>query len=108
MPALAPRPHRARPRPTTHPGDPMTDEQATELVHYASADGIGTITLDSPRNRNALSRRLVTGLFDALDRAEEDAEARVVVIRSSERVFCSGADLTEASAHGMEEGTRAL
>jgi enoyl-CoA hydratase/carnithine racemase len=77
-------------------------------VHYECVDGVGTITLDSPRNRNALSRRLVTELFDALDRAEEDLDARVVLIRSSERVFCSGADLGEASAGGMEEGTRAL
>ena len=32
----------------------MTDE----LVHVAVADGVATITLDSPANRNALSRRL--------------------------------------------------
>ncbi|MCW2809129.1 MAG: enoyl-CoA hydratase [Marmoricola sp.] len=82
----------------------MTDD----LVHYEVADGIATITLDSPKNRNALSRRLVTGLFDALDRAEEAAEAKVVLIRSADRVFCSGADLSEAADGGMEEGTRAL
>lgn len=78
-----------------------------ELVHYAIADGIGTITLDSPKNRNALSRQLVTELFDALERAAAD-ESHVVLLRSADRVFCSGADLSEASAGGMEEGTRAL
>jgi enoyl-CoA hydratase/carnithine racemase len=88
---------------TTTPGEAVTDE----LVHYDLADGVATITLDSPHNRNALSRQLVTELFDALDRAEEEPEARVVVIRSADRVFCSGADLSEA-ASGMEEGTRAL
>ena len=31
-----------------------------ELVHYAVADSVATITLDSPHNRNALSRQLVT------------------------------------------------
>src|SRR6476619_1718455 len=85
----------------------MTDEQP-ELVHYEAADGVATITLDSPHNRNALSRRLVTALFDALDRAEDEAEARVVLIRSADRVFCSGADLTEAAGEGMDEGTKAL
>lgn len=79
----------------------------TELVHYEVRDGVGTITLDSPHNRNALSRRLVTELFDRLGRATED-ESRVVVIRSADRVFCSGADLSEAAAGGMEEGARAL
>ena len=38
----------------------MTDE----LVHYAVADAVATITLDSPHNRNALSRQLVTELFE--------------------------------------------
>jgi enoyl-CoA hydratase/carnithine racemase len=82
----------------------MTDE----LVHYDLVDGVATITLDSPHNRNALSRQLLTELFDALDRAEADTSARVLLIRSAHRVFCSGADLSEASQGGMEEGTRAL
>ena len=44
----------------------------TELVHYEVADRIATITLDSPHNRNALSRQLVTELFERLDRADQD------------------------------------
>ncbi len=79
-----------------------------ELVHYDLADGIATITLDSPKNRNALSRQLLAELFDALDRSGEDDGARVVLLRSADRVFCSGADLGEASADGMVEGARAL
>jgi enoyl-CoA hydratase/methylglutaconyl-CoA hydratase len=80
----------------------------TELVHYALADGVATITLDSPHNRNALSRQLVTELFDRLDQAEADGDARVVLIRSADRVFCSGADMAEAAEGGMEDGARAL
>lgn len=79
-----------------------------ELVHYAAADGIGTITLDSPHNRNALSRQLVAELFARLDRAADDPEARVVLLRSADRVFCSGADLSEASGGSMKEGAGAL
>lgn len=74
------------------------------LVTYAVADDVATITLDSPHNRNALSRQLVTELLAALERAGSDDAARVVVLRSSARVFCSGADLSEAAAGGMEEG----
>jgi enoyl-CoA hydratase/methylglutaconyl-CoA hydratase len=80
----------------------------TELVHYACDDGIATVTLDSPRNRNALSRQLVGELFAGLDRAAADSAARVVVLRSADRVFCSGADLTEAATGSMEEGARAI
>lgn len=80
----------------------------TELVHYEVIGGIATITLDSPHNRNALSRQLVGELFERLDRAAEDEGARVVVLRSAERVFCSGADLSEAATGSMEEGARAI
>lgn len=79
----------------------------TELVHYGVADGVGTITLDSPHNRNALSRQLIGELFASLEAAQGD-DSRVVVIRSADRVFCSGADLSEAAAGGMEDGARAL
>ncbi len=79
----------------------------TELVHHDVADGVGTITLDSPHNRNALSRQLVTELLAALEAARSDDSA-VVVLRSADRVFCSGADLSEATEGAMEKGTRAL
>ena len=85
----------------------MADTPA-ELVHYDVADQVATITLDSPHNRNALSRQLVGELFERLERADADPEVRVVVLRSSGRVFCSGADLSEASTTPMEEGARAI
>ena len=82
---------------------------AEELVHYDLGDeGLATITLDSPHNRNALSRQLVTELVERLERAEADPGCRVVLLRSSGRVFCSGADLAEASTGGMEEGARRI
>jgi enoyl-CoA hydratase/methylglutaconyl-CoA hydratase len=80
----------------------------TELVHYEAADEVATITLDSPHNRNALSRSLVQGLFDGLDRAERDDAVKVVLLRSGDRVFCSGADLSEATGEGMAEGARRI
>jgi enoyl-CoA hydratase/carnithine racemase len=83
-------------------------EDTPELVHYAVSDGVGTITLDSPHNRNALSRQLITELFAHLETADADTQVKVVVIRAEGKVFCSGADLSEASADGMEEGARVL
>ena len=79
-----------------------------DLVHLEVAGGVATVTLDSPHNRNALSRQLVSELFDRLDRAEGDDEVKVVLLRSADRVFCSGADLSEASADGMVEGARTI
>lgn len=80
----------------------------SELVHLEVADGVATVTLDSEHNRNALSRQLVTELADRLARADADLAVRAIVVRSAHRVFCSGADLSEAASGGMEEGARAL
>lgn len=80
----------------------------SELVRLEVSDGAATITLDSPHNRNALSRALVGGLAQALTDTAADDAAKVVVLRSSGRVFCSGADMSEAAEHGMEEGARGL
>jgi methylglutaconyl-CoA hydratase len=68
------------------------------LVRVAGDGGVATITLDSPRNRNALSRRLVTELREALTTALGDDGVRVVVLTGTGTVFCAGADLKEQSA----------
>ncbi|MDO9354700.1 MAG: enoyl-CoA hydratase-related protein [Solirubrobacteraceae bacterium] len=81
---------------------------ATELVHLTVDGAVATITLDSPHNRNALSRQLVTELADRLGRAEADESVRVAVVTSADRVFCSGADLSEASSDGMSVGVQAI
>lgn len=83
----------------------MADE---EVVHLDISDGIATITLDSPRNRNALSRQLTSGLGDHLETALGDPGARAVVLTHTGTVFCAGADLKEsreanvAKAEGRE------
>ena len=74
-----------------------------ELVHYRVDDHVATLVLDSQHNRNALSARLVRELYDGLGRAEQDDDVRVVLVRAEGRTFCSGADLSEARADGMEQ-----
>ena len=73
----------------------MPDDDAA-LVRTSTDGGITTITLDSPRNRNALSRRLLAGLDAALASALDDDSVRAVVLDHTGPVFCSGADLAEA------------
>jgi enoyl-CoA hydratase/methylglutaconyl-CoA hydratase len=79
-----------------------------ELVHYDVAGPVATITLDSPHNRNALSQQLVSELMDRLERADADDSVLAVRLQSADRVFCSGADLSEATTVGMEEGGRRM
>jgi methylglutaconyl-CoA hydratase len=70
---------------------------ADELVHYRVTGGVGTITLDSPRNRNALSAQVRRELSAHLDAALADEQVRVVVLDHTGPVFCSGMDLKEAT-----------
>lgn len=74
-----------------------------ELVHLNVAGGVGTITLDSTANRNALSRQLLEELTSHLHSAIADAAVRVVVLTGSGTVFCSGADLKEQRAANEAE-----
>ncbi|WP_026449176.1 enoyl-CoA hydratase-related protein [Actinopolyspora mortivallis] len=69
---------------------------ADELVHRVVDNGIATITLDSPHNRNALSRRLRHELLEALDGALADPEVRLIVLAHTGSVFCAGMDLKES------------
>ncbi|MFT4127405.1 MAG: enoyl-CoA hydratase family protein [Gordonia sp. (in: high G+C Gram-positive bacteria)] len=77
----------------------MTDTP-TEVVHLTVTDGIATLTLDSPRNRNALGSALVEQLAAGLAAASADPAARAVVLTHTGGTFCAGADLTEALARG--------
>src|SRR5262245_57556753 len=69
----------------------MTDE----VVHLERTPGVATITLDSPHNRNALSRQVVAELDQRLNEALDDPDVRVIVLTGAGPVFCSGADLKE-------------
>lgn len=79
-----------------------------ELVHLSVADGVATITLDSPHNKNALSQQLTGELLAHLEAAGADDAVRVIVVRSALDVFCSGADLSEATTVGMEVGAQRM
>jgi enoyl-CoA hydratase len=68
----------------------------TELVRYDAGRDVATITLDSPRNRNALSARLVSELSARLAEAGTEPGTRAVVLTHTGRVFCAGADLAAA------------
>ena len=78
------------------------------LVHYRVDDHVASLVLDSQHNRNALSRQLVSELYDGLATAEGDDDVKVVLVRAEGRTFCSGADLSEASDQGMEQAAGVL
>ena len=74
------------------------------LVETALDAGVMTITLADEENRNALSTRLLAELIAALDAADDDPDARVVVLTNKGPVFCAGADLSERSSGSAGTG----
>ena len=71
-----------------------TGSQATEdVIQYEVEGGVATIWLNRPQVKNCINWTLLMGLGEMLDRAEEDDDVRVVVIRGRGNTFCAGADL---------------
>jgi len=71
--------------------------------------GILCLTLNRPEKRNALDDATVEALSRELERADLDAEVRVVLVRGAGKDFCAGADLAEllASADDSAEQNEA-
>lgn len=63
------------------------------IVLYEVHERVAYITLNRPDKRNALNQALIEALDDAFVRAEQDARAKVVVLRARGQTFCAGADL---------------
>ncbi len=65
-----------------------------QSVTYDTKDHIGTITLNRPEKRNALNTHVWEALDRAIGMAEEDPDARVVMVRGKGKSFCAGLDLS--------------
>lgn len=81
---------------------------AAPLVRVSTAGVVTTLELDSPHNRNALSQRLMAELAQGLAEAAKDPAVRVVVLGHTGKVFCAGADLSEATGADPTVGPRGL
>jgi enoyl-CoA hydratase len=64
-------------------------------VLYERSGLTGYITLNRPHVLNAMNDDWIHALVEAAQKARDDADARVVVIRGGGRAFCAGADLKE-------------
>jgi len=73
-------------------------EAESEFVQYEVADGVATLWLNRPEVKNCVNWGLLTQLGEALERAEEDEDVRVVLVRGRGRTFCAGADLNMLDA----------
>lgn len=71
--------------------------------------GIGIVTLNRPDRHNAFDDVTIVELLQALAEMAADERVRVVVISSTGKSFCAGADLDwmkRAAGYGVEENQR--
>jgi methylglutaconyl-CoA hydratase len=64
-----------------------------KYIEYALQDRIAYITLNRPEKSNALCFDLVSELKVAFKAAEEDPEAKIIILKANGDAFCAGADL---------------
>jgi len=71
--------------------------------------GVGIVTLNRPDRHNAFDDETIAELADAMGRMTSDGAVRVVVISSTGKSFCAGADLNwmqRAAGYSLEENQR--
>ncbi len=73
----------------------MAQSDESELL-YRVADGIGWITLNRPRARNALTFAMYEGLAEICGRAPQEGDAKVlVIVGAGEKAFAAGTDISQ-------------
>jgi enoyl-CoA hydratase/carnithine racemase len=65
----------------------------SEPVLLDVEDGVATLTLNRPDNRNALSETMSNAIIDAVDEAEAHDDVRCLVVTGREGTFCAGGDV---------------
>ncbi|MGJ8638426.1 MAG: enoyl-CoA hydratase/isomerase family protein [Opitutaceae bacterium] len=81
----------------------MTNLDTDEVVSYSCEDGVGFITFNRPP-ANAYHLEFYEAFIAAIESADTDTSARVVIIRSTlDRFFCVGADIKVFAKNSIAE-----
>ena len=67
----------------------------TDHILYNVSDGIGTITINRPEKRNAMTFVMLAEFIETVRKAGSDDDARVIVVTGSGGSFCAGTDLSD-------------
>ena len=72
-------------------------------ILFSTAGPIGILTLNSPKTINALSKRMIAEMIDALTKVSTDEAIKVIIIRAAGKHFCAGHNLSEMVGDGVKE-----
>lgn len=78
---------------------------AYENITTAQEDRINIITINRPKQLNALNKATIQELHDALEAANKDESTRAIILTGSgEKAFVAGADIKEFANFNVEQG----
>lgn len=72
---------------------PKWHDRTMSLVLTDIADGVATLTLNNPDERNTMTHPMVEQIVAAMDRFEADDKVGAVVVTGTPPAFCAGANL---------------
>ena len=81
---------------------------AEDMVLQGIENGVATLTLNRPKQFNALSEAMLTSLQEKLERIAENNAVRLVILQGAGKVFCAGHDLKEMIATRKEKYYKSL
>lgn len=75
----------------------------SDAVIYEAREGVGTITLNRPDNRNSMTPELLDAFAGAAAAARADTEIRALVVTGTGRCFSAGADFNAGVQRGGDD-----
>jgi 2-(1,2-epoxy-1,2-dihydrophenyl)acetyl-CoA isomerase len=84
--------------------DSRTIDTGTDDVLGSVRDGVGTIVLNRPERRNALTPAMMTGLGALLAEFEQADDVGAVLLTGAGQAFCAGGDVKAFAERGGEGG----
>ncbi|MFT7654446.1 MAG: enoyl-CoA hydratase/carnithine racemase, partial [Candidatus Azotimanducaceae bacterium] len=85
----------------------FTEQNMAEFIDYAVTNNVGTITINRPQARNAMTFAMLGDFIRMLGEAGADKDAKVIVVTGVPGAFCAGTDLKDLSTiPGEKRGLR--
>lgn len=76
-----------------------------ETLKFKKSKGIGTLTINRPKNLNALNTQVLTDLDNIIDEIDQDEDVQVLIVTGAgEKAFVAGADIKEMKDKNALEG----
>ena len=72
-------------------------------ILFSTEGPIATLTLNSPKTINALSRNMIGEMIDALTAVSRDESIKVLILKAAGKHFCAGHNLSEMVDSGVKE-----